>query len=395
MNYKCIFLFLMAVLVSSLKGQGQGNLPEVLAAVEKNNRTLAAGRQQLNAQVLGFRTGLNPANPVAVYDYLKGSPAEAGNQTDVSLTQSLDFPTAYFRKRELASRQSRHAGSELAVRRQEVLLQAHLIYLESIFQNKRALALTGRIRHLEKLVSDYQKALQQGNVGILDVNKARLQLINLQHEQRLTTARQLRLSQQLAELNGGQPLAVSDTVYAGMPALPPFEVLDSLIEARDPIVRTITEQLSVSEKQVDVTRALTLPKVETGYRYQAILGQRYQGFHLGVSIPLWENKNAVQAQKARVNWREAQLQEHRLEHQSLNRQLYSQYESLQQSLSAYRQVLTSANNEALLRKALRLGEISSVTYFQELGYLYSSLDTYLEMEKEYHQVIARLYKFQL
>ena len=180
-----------------------------------------------------------------------------------------------------------------------------------------------------------------------------------------------------------------------MPALPPFEVLDSLIETHDPIVRTFTEQLSLSEKQVDVTRALTLPKVETGYRYQSILGQRYQGFHLGVSIPLWENKNAVQARKARVSWREAQLQEHRLEHQSLNRQLYSQQESLQQSLSAYRQVFTSASNAALLLKALRLGEISSVTYFQELGYLYSSIDTYLEMEKEYHQVIARLYKFQL
>lgn len=395
MNVKNTILLLLALLGAGIRGKAQGTLPEVLAAVEHNNRTLAAGRQLLAARQLGFRTGLNPVNPVAVYDFMKGSPAEAGNQTDWSLTQSLDFPTAYFRKRELATRQSRHAESELAVSRQQVLLEAHLLYLESVFRNKMASALAGRIRHLEQLVSDYQKALQQGNVGILDVNKARLQLINLQHAQRMHAAQQLRLSQQLEELNGGQALALSDTVYASVAPLPRFEVLDSLIEAQDPIARTFMEQLAVSEKQVALTRALTLPKVETGYRYQALLGQRYQGFHLGVSIPLWENKNAVQAQKARVKWREAQLQEHQLEHRSLNRQLYSQYERLQQSLAAYQQVFTSANNAVLLQKALRLGEISSVTYFQELGYFYSSLDTYLEMEKEYHQVIARLHKFRL
>ena len=36
-----------------------------------------------------------------------------------------------------------------------------------------------------------------------------------------------------------------------------------------------------------------------------------------------------------------------------------------------------------------------VAYFQELGYLYSGFDTYLEREKACHQVIARLYEYQL
>ena len=43
--------------------------------------------------------------------------------------------------------------------------------------------------------------------------------------------------------------------------------------------------------------------------------------------------------------------------------------------------------------ALLLGY--QATYFQELGYLYSGFDTYLEREKACHQVIARLYEYQL
>jgi outer membrane protein, heavy metal efflux system len=390
-----IILALAGLWVISYPLQAQRTLEEVLEAVGKNNRTLAANRQYLEARQQSFRTGLNPANPVVNYDYLKGSPAEAGNQTDFEVMQSLDFPTTYFRKRDLATEQAKQAETEWQVNRQQILLEAKLTYLELIYQNKRALELARRIGHLERLAADYQKRLQRGDIGILDVNKAKLQLIQWQNEQRVQASERALQNQKLTELNGGLPVTVSDTSFQAMPALPRFETLDSLIEANDPIVKTFAQQKVVSEKQVAVTRALTLPKLETGYHYQAILGQRYQGLHLGVSIPLWENQNTVQAQRAEVRWREAQLQEHRLEHQSLNRQLYTQSESLQNTLLAYRTIFTSVNNMALLQKALRLGEISTVTFFQEIGYLYSSYDTFLKAEKEYQQVIAQLYKFQL
>jgi outer membrane protein, heavy metal efflux system len=281
------------------------------------------------------------------------------------------------------------------VNRQQILLEAKLTYLELIYHNKKALELNRRVSHLERLATDYQKRLQRGDISILDVNKAKLQLIQWQNEQRVQAAEKEVQAQKLRELNGGLPISVSDTSFAVTAALPRFEILDSLIEANDPIIKTFEQQKVVSEKQVAVSRALTLPKVETGYHYQAILGQKYQGLHWGVSIPLWENKNTVLTQRAEVKWREAQLQEHRLEHQSLNRQLYTQQESLQKALTAYQAVFASVNNLSLLQKALRLGEISTVTYFQEIGYLYNSYDTFLEAEKDYHQAIARLYRFQL
>ncbi len=373
----------------------QQTMPEVLKAVEQNNKTLATQQQYLETQKKQFRTGLNPTNPVIDYDYLKGSPANAGNQTDITLTQAFDFPTAYGRKRKLANEQTLQAETELTVQRQQILLEAQLTALDLIYHNRARQELSRRIQRVEKLANNYQKQLDKGNISILDVNKARLQLIQIQQRDRQLAGEQLRLAQKLTELTGGQPIAVADTIYPVAQVPPNFEVLDSLIEANDPIVKLYEQQKKVSERQVSVTKALTLPKLETGYHYQSILGQTYKGLHLGVSIPLWENRNMVAAQQAVVGWRESQLQEHRLEHRSLNRQQYSQYENYQASLEAYRRVFTSANNTPLLEKALRLGEISTATFFLELTYLYDSVDDFLITERDYHLTLARLYKFRL
>jgi outer membrane protein, heavy metal efflux system len=51
----------------------------------------------------------------------------------------------------------------------------------------------------------------------------------------------------------------------------------------------------IGQQMVEVSKALNLPKFETGYHYQAMLGQRFNGLHLGLTIPLWENKNKVNA----------------------------------------------------------------------------------------------------
>ena len=36
---------------------------------------------------------------------------------------------------------------------------------------------------------------------------------------------------------------------------------------------------------------MTLPKFSAGYSLERTLGQKYQGISVGISIPLWENKN--------------------------------------------------------------------------------------------------------
>jgi len=71
------------------------------------------------------------------------------------------------------------------------------------------------------------------------------------------------------------------------------------------------------------------------------------------------------------------------------------YQNMNITLTEYKQLLVTVNNTELLEKALKLGEILSIQYFMDIIYFYNSYDKYLQLEKEYHQVIAELYKYQL
>ncbi|MEX2594111.1 MAG: TolC family protein [Anditalea sp.] len=392
-HLKClIFLLLMGF---SYTAKPQSKLDELLSSVTNNNKGMIANRQYWEAQRLGFKTGLTPYNPSVEYEYLNGSPAGAGIQKDFTVTQAFDFPTAYFKKNALSEEQITQTNYQSAVFRQDILLRAKLYFLVLVYLNKQNQVLSDRLRNVEGLHTSYQRRLEVGEANILDVTKARIQFVNLQNELRRNESEIGQITVKLAELNGGVAVEVSGTVYPIPPDVPEYKVLDSLIEANDPVLKVVVQEKEISEKQVAVARSLTLPKIQTGYRSQSILGQSYRGVLLGVTIPLWENKNRIKQEKAEVLYSELQIQNHITEHQHKIRELYLQYENLKVSIAAYEELLGGVNTEAFLSKALELGEISTIDYFIELTYLYDAYDQYLLLENEYHKTIAKLYKYEL
>lgn len=48
--------------------------------------------------------------------------------------------------------------------------------------------------------------------------------------------------------------------------------MDSLIEANDPLLKVYEQEKEIEQKQITVQKSLNLPKIETGYHSQGILG---------------------------------------------------------------------------------------------------------------------------
>jgi outer membrane protein, heavy metal efflux system len=389
---KVIILVLFAIVQHA---NAQSGFDSVLKAVEANNKSIQSNKKYQEARRAAYKTGLSPYDPQVEYDYLFGSPAGAGNQKDFSLTQRLDFPTTYKAKRDLSKEQIVQTDLRYKVFRQDILLEAKLTALEIIYFNKKGRELEQRRLNTRKLVEDYNKKLDNGDVIILDVNKAKLQLVNIQNELVLNdNARQIALTK-LISLNGGQAVIFNDTTYPGSITPSNFAMLDSAIEASDPVLKTYQQEIIIQQHQIEVQRALNLPKIETGYHSQGILGQSYRGIHAGISIPLWENKNRLHAAKAdleylRVN-ADAQVLSHRLENQAYYQQLAVRVKAM----NDYLELLSTLNNRELLNKALAFGQITIIQYFQEESYYFSAYDKYLQMELEYQQAMARLFKYQL
>jgi cobalt-zinc-cadmium efflux system outer membrane protein len=376
-------------------GFAQNTVDVVVRQVEVNNKSILTNKKYWEAKQSEFKTGLTPYDPQVEYDYLFGSPADAGNQQDFSITQRLDFPTAYKRRRELSGQQIAQTGLQQQVFRQDVLLEAKLLTLEMIYLNKRKAELDRRLQGTDRLVEDYHKKLERGDVIILDVNKAKLQLLSITNEVKLNENERQNTLTRLAELNGGIPIVISDTLYPELPVIPDFNTLDSMIEANDPILKVYQKELEIWQKQIAVQKALNLPKIETGYHSQGILGQSYRGMHAGITIPLWENKNRVNAAKANLEYARSNAETHVLAHRLENKQYYDRLAVRWNMMQEYKSLLSTLDNTALLDKALALGQITIIQYFYDVSFYFAAYDRYLQAEWEYHQDVARLFRFQL
>ena len=392
---KMSFNIILPLLILTLNLNAQTTIDSVLSNIATNNKTILANVKYWEAKKLEFKTGLTPYNPKIDYDYLNGSPATAGNQTDFVVNQSFDFITAYSKKKQLSNEQIAQAEFQMFSTRQDVLLAAKIICMELVYRNKFQSEVTKRKQNTDKWLTDFQTRLDKGEGNILDVNKAKLQLIeiNASFQGNLSAINQL--NQKLTELNGGNFIEFKDTVYSQLPTLPDFETLETEIEANDAVRKYLEQEKVIGEKSLELSKAMALPKLETGYRYQAILGQKFQGIHLGMTIPLWENKNKVKAQQANMVFNDFNLQDHRNEHYYDIKQKYEKQSNLRITLTDYETLFGSLNNVALLDKSLSLGQISSIEYFMEMTYYYNALKNYLLTEKEYHQTIAELYKYTL
>ena len=331
MNYKILFLILTALAIK-VSANGQSNIETVLTSVEKNNKSLVANRQFWEAQKLEYKTGLTLPNPTVQGQYLFGSPAAAGDQTDIFIVQPFDFPTTYRKQRELATEQGAVSTSEIAARRQEVLLEAKLVCLEMVYRNKLKAQYDRRKLDLEKLRGNFQTKLDQGDGNILDVNKTRLQLLEINQLQAENTIELQKLQMHLAELNGGEAVVFRDTIYPPLPEIATFEQVEKKYEAADPLRQTLQQEKRIAERQLELAKIWRLPKFEAGYHYQSILGQRFNGIHAGISLPIWEQKYRKEVQQAQVLFADLKLQSHLNEHFFEIKETYERQALLKKSL---------------------------------------------------------------
>ena len=388
MKHLTIIMALLAISVAN----AQNDIESVLSEIAKNNKSLIANQQFWKAKKLSYKTGINPENPKFEYEYLAGN---NGNQIDYYIVQSIDFPTSYIKKNQVANRQIEQSEFQEAAYKQDILLKAKQYCLKLVYYNKRQVELTKRVKDATSVYNSFKSKLEAGDANILDLNKAKIQQLNTQNEFRLNQSKINQFNQKLTELNGGTTIAFNETDYPLTPSLPDYETLEKSIEENDPNLKSIHQQNEIDQKKLELSKTMSLPKLEGGYRSQEFAGQTIQGVHLGITIPLWENKNTVKHQKAHLRFNDLQVEEHQNEHHKEIQQLYEKYTNLSLAIKDYQKLMDSVNNIELLDKALQLGEISSLEYFMEINYYYDSYDNFLNLENDYYQVLAELNKYEL
>ncbi|WP_308599763.1 TolC family protein [uncultured Dysgonomonas sp.] len=388
---KPIIYILLSVL--ALSAQAQVSFDNVLKEIEMNNTTLKAYREKANADKIGNKTGINMANPEVEFGYLWGSPSGEGNRVDLNVTQSFDFPTAYRYKTQLSDGKNQQVDMIYDQQKVEILQQARLICVELVYQTKMNKILSDRLKQARELSDAYQKSFDQGNIDVLERNKTKLNLLNAEKALQINEV-DLNLSKsELQRLNGGLDITefnrYSDFTF-------PLNFIEwfGIVKANNPSLRVAEQEVTLSRKQEQLTRALNLPKITAGYASERVSGTTFQGVSVGVSIPLWEGKNTVKHQKAQTVALQMQHEDSELQFRNTLKNQYDKAKKLSLLLKEYEDALSVTSSQDLLKMALDKGQLSLINYLLELSVYYETVDKYLETERDYQLAVAELQQWE-
>lgn len=390
------FILTIALVSSAMAAGAQTSIEEVLRSVEANNKELQANRQMVTAQKLEAKLDNNLPDPSVSYTHQYGNKEGMGIQGELVASQSFDFPTVYVQKNKLSKAKGEGFDRQSAEIRQQILLQAKEVCLDLVLLNQQKNLLDIRRQNAEQLSALYEIRLQNGDANVLEVNKINLELLNAKNEARMNETARMAKLHELAMLNGGIEINFTDTAY--LPVENPLSFVDLKQEAipANRQLLSLQSEKAAALRQLSVSKSLNLPGFELGYRLNtATGGERFNGFLVGISIPLFSNRNHVKQAKAQSLYTDLQLESATATIESDLLRLYNQSVALKTSIDEYSEVLKSQNNLALLNKAIQAGQISMIEYFVDVTMLYQSMQNHMQLQNEYQKVMAQLYKFKL
>ena len=379
--------------VSMTFASGAQNSAEVvLASVEKNNPELLALRKRTESEKYGFKAERMVEGPEVGFDYLWGSPADIGTRKDISVTQSIDIATISGTKGKIAKSESELSDMQLNVRRQEILLQAKLLYINIIYCNAVGAELERRLERSEKVESVYRDMQVRGETDMIEVNKAHLAYL----AQRNALARNKMETEgfrlELQRLNGGEPLEINDLSYVRTDMLPAdFDTWYKEVADRSPEIRAARQNVKVNEAVARGIKMSSCPTITAGYMAELVKGSNFRGLTLGLSIPLWSARSKTRQANLSCEASRFEVKDVEASEYSALRSLYEKASGLK-DLSDELTLSLAVSDEAMsmTEKKFNEGEISLMDSIMELSLYYSVVDESLAASRDYDLALAEL-----
>ena len=390
MNKNILAIILWSV-ASALPAQVKDPIFHVLEQIEQNNLQLKAARETMKAEVLETKAENNLSNPEVNYAHLFSSQRSGQQQSELTVVQGFDFPTAYSARSKAGALEADARQRSYMVQRREVLLQAKLLCLDLIGLNREANLLTLLQAHADSLTQLCEPRLESGDATALEVNRARLGLMALHTELADNVSAHRSALQSLLAMNANLNIEnmVEDT-YPAAAALPDHATLCDELLPKNHEVQQAEAESKASRKRVSVSRQAGLPKLQVGYRRNTAPAEEFNGFIIGGSIPLFENRNKVKAASARALSAELQKESVTLSAEALLQARYNEAQSLKQAMAAYDLDLMR-QSFSLLGQALDGGQLTWHEYFVELEALIRQGQSYLKLENRYQKLLAELF----
>ena len=370
------------------------SIDHVLQSIEQNNKELQSAVQLTKAQKMENRTANNLADPTVSYSSFYKNGAGVGHGTEFVASQGFDFPTQYITRNRQADLANEALSKEQLAIRRDILLKAKTLCLDLILLNQEKALMDIRKQNADELEALYTQRMEAGDANILEVNKIKMERMNVQTEVAQNHAAHRAALQSLLAMNGNLPLEFTETQYPEVKEILDFNTLRDEVMASDLDLQALSLATKAAEKQVSVNKQDWLPKLEAGFRRNTDSEMSMNGFMVGGSIPLFSNRKKVQIAKAQALSAQLMQEDAKLQVENNLMALYNEVQQLKEAMDAYDAPLMVRSLD-LLKEALQEGQISLIEYFVEAESVYKNLQARMQLENQYQKVMAAIYKNEL
>jgi heavy metal efflux system protein len=386
------------------RAQQRPALPEAIQmALEKNPAVQAAAFETERQAALKPTAFEIPKTDVSL---IYGQYNSVNDDNNITITQGIPFPGVFARLSSLNRELLKSSQLREAITQNELIFQVKTTYNELLYLKE----IQQKLLQYDSLMSDLLRVAElqfrTGEGTLLTKTLTETQLADIKN-QRSRNAEEiriaidhLRLLCQSSQINDVQGELENFTTETGV---------DSVISAQNPTLVFGKQQIEIALQQKKFEVSRTLPDLMIGYFNQSLIGyqnvngqdqyygsdKRFQGIHVGLSIPLWVGPHTARAKAAGLAIKTAQKQQEEKEliiTQQYN-QAYGELIKNRNSLNYYR---TSALATADLltrqsRKAFNSGELDYTSLLIHLRQALNIREGYLEALYQYNQSMITIH----
>ena len=391
---KKFYLVILLISISFVAWSQTSSIESVLSAIEENNLTLKTLRESNKAQKYANKEDITLPNPEVEFNYIWGANLPERGK-GIAISQEFDFQTILGYKSSVANKQNELLDIEYKRERINLLLEAKTLCYDLIYHNALYRELSNRLELANENVSLFKKRFENGDVSILELNKAKLDLALAKGELANVEADRQEILSQLSILNGGKEVILDVEQFDLIAPLPMFDVWYSQAEALNPVLEYARNEVELSERAIKLNRSAWAPKLSAEYSREWEEDIKLNGITIGVSIPLWADINKVKSAKANAIASESRKKELEV---NFYYQIKNDYEKsliLQKSAAETKAAVEQLSNLKYLGKALDSGEITMLDYIVEVQMYYEARTMALDAERAYYISLAKLSSYTL
>ncbi|MBB4107428.1 CusA/CzcA family heavy metal efflux RND transporter [Pedobacter zeae] len=376
-----IVLFITLFGLQPAKAQTALTLEQAISSALENNRTINGANLGVGLQQVLKKSAFEmPKTEVSMLYGQYNSLVK--NDNNFTVSQTIPFPTLFAANAALGDERIKAGQLQVASSKNELVFQVKMVYTNLQYLYSKEKLLLGQDSIYKGFVKSASLKYKTGEGNLLEKVAAETQLQEVKNLLDQNRSDIGIYQAQLATLLGkGGPPLIADKFLKETPEIP---FADTTLLNENPTLAYFRQQIVIAEKQRKVELAKALPDFTLGYFNQSLTGfqnvngselffgrdKRFQGFQVGLSVPLFYRAYAAKAKAASIN-REIASNELELQQRKLTGQYQQAFGEYLKNRQRYNYFMTSASaNAALILKNSRIayqnGEIGYSEYLLNL-----------------------------